>query len=57
MLTDDPAANAVVELAFMRWARAIRLPEKLRRVVMLCELGGLSYAEVAEAQTFMKRRI
>jgi RNA polymerase sigma-70 factor (ECF subfamily) len=25
-----------------------RLPERLRRVIVLCELGGMSYAEVAE---------
>ena len=25
-----------------------RLPERLRRVIVLCELGGMSYAEVAD---------
>src|SRR5258708_1288931 len=44
----DEALDAERQRALVR--RAIdALPEKLKRVVVMCELSGLSYAEVAEA--------
>jgi lambda family phage portal protein len=44
MLTEDPAANAAVEQAFMRWARAINLPEKLRTMRMARAESGEAFA-------------
>jgi lambda family phage portal protein len=44
MLTDDPAANAAIEQAFMRWARAIGLPEKLRTMRMARAESGEAFA-------------
>jgi RNA polymerase sigma-70 factor (ECF subfamily) len=48
---DDPGADRVLD--HQQRQRAVRaaveaLPEKQRAVVMLCELSGLSYAEVAQ---------
>ena len=42
---EDPAERREREEAVRRAVEA--LPERLRRVVLLCELGELSYAEVA----------
>jgi capsid protein len=44
MLTDDPAANGAVEQAFMRWARSINLPEKLRTMRMSRAESGEAFA-------------
>ncbi|MEM6503898.1 MAG: phage portal protein [Planctomycetota bacterium] len=44
MLTDDPAANAAVEQAFMRWARSIGLAEKLRTMRMARAESGEAFA-------------
>ena len=46
-------AGAEEALASEQRRRAVRaaverLPERLRRVIVLCELGGMSYAEVAD---------
>lgn len=44
MLTDDPAANTTIEQAFMRWARAVGLPEKLRTMRMARAESGEAFA-------------
>ncbi|MFH1463385.1 MAG: RNA polymerase sigma factor [Pseudomonadota bacterium] len=44
---DEVLAAAARERAVR--AAALALPEKLRAVVMLCELSGMSYAQVAES--------
>jgi len=44
MLTDDPAANTAIEQAFMRWARSIGLPEKLRTMRMARAESGEAFA-------------
>jgi lambda family phage portal protein len=44
MLTEDPAANAAIEQAFMRWARSIGLAEKLRTMRMARAESGEAFA-------------
>jgi hypothetical protein len=44
MLTDDPAANTAVEQAFMRWAKSVRLAEKLRTMRMARAESGEAFA-------------
>lgn len=40
MLTDDPKANRIIEREFARWAKAVRLPERLWTMrVSQCESG------------------
>ena len=48
MLTDDPAANAAVEQAFMRWARSVGLPEKLRTMRMARAESGEAFAVLTQ---------
>jgi lambda family phage portal protein len=44
MLTADPAANAAVEQAFMRWMRDVGLAEKLRTMRMARAESGEAFA-------------
>lgn len=44
MLTNDPAANAVIESAFGAWCKAIELPEKLRAMRMARAESGEVFA-------------
>jgi len=44
MLTDNPAANAAIEAAFMQWAKAIDLAGKLRTMRMAKAVDGEAFA-------------
>ncbi|MEX0715164.1 MAG: phage portal protein, partial [Planctomycetaceae bacterium] len=44
LLTGDPAANHRVEHAFARWAKAVRLAEKLRTLRTACACDGEAFA-------------
>jgi len=44
LLTTRPEANAQIEAAFQRWARAVRLPEKLRTMRMAQCQDGEAFA-------------
>ena len=44
LLTGDGQANRIVEQAFVRWAREIRLPEKLRTMRMAKATDGEAFA-------------
>ncbi|MFN9366643.1 MAG: phage portal protein, partial [Planctomycetota bacterium] len=44
MLTDDSEANRRIEQSFMQWAKAIRLPEKLRTMRMARATDGEAFA-------------
>jgi len=44
MLTDDAETNSLVEREFARWARAVRLPEKLRTMRMARAQDGEAFA-------------
>ncbi len=48
MLTDDPVANAAVEQSFMRWARGVRLAEKLRTMRMARAESGEAFALLSQ---------
>jgi lambda family phage portal protein len=44
MLTEDSEANRRIELAFMQWSKAVRLPEKLRTMRMARATDGEAFA-------------
>jgi len=44
MLTDDAETNSLVEREFARWAKAVRLPEKLRTMRMARAQDGEAFA-------------